>query len=184
MTYPSNLEIRLICEADQSDTVDLFKRVFADAQGADAGEALERLVTQLIEQSETDKVVGFGAFENSAIVGSIYFSQLAFDDPRRVMMLSPVAVRTEKQRSGVGQALIREGLSQLKAQGVDLVVTYGDPAYYGKFGFIPLSEELIQAPHPLTMPQGWLGAPLSSQYLPRLNGKPTCVNAFNDDSLW
>lgn len=184
MTFHSDMQIRRLSAADQPDTVDLFKQVFADAQGVEAGEALERLVSRLIEESGTEKVVGFGAYNDAVLIGSIYFSQLVFEDPRRVMMLSPVAVCTDQQKLGVGQALIREGLSQLKAQGVDLVVTYGDPAYYGKFGFMPLAEDLVQAPHTLTMPQGWLGAPLSSEHLPRLNGKPACVDAFNDDSLW
>ena len=56
--------------------------------------------------------------------------------PGRWFGLGPLSVVPERQRTGVGSALVRTGLAQLaelKAAGVVLV---GEPAYYGRFGFV------------------------------------------------
>ena len=49
--------------------------------------------------------------------------------------MGPVAVRPDRQRSGIGQALIRAGLERLRATGAQGCVVLGDPAYYVRFGF-------------------------------------------------
>jgi putative acetyltransferase len=41
----------------------------------------------------------------------------------------------DKQRKGIGSALINEGLAILRANGAKGCVLIGDPAYYGRFGF-------------------------------------------------
>lgn len=49
--------------------------------------------------------------------------------------LGPVSVRPDKQRAGIGAALIRAGLERLREAGAQGCVVLGDPAYYGRFGF-------------------------------------------------
>lgn len=49
--------------------------------------------------------------------------------------LGPVSVWPDKQRQGIGSALINEGLAILKANGAKGCVLIGDPAYYERFGF-------------------------------------------------
>jgi putative acetyltransferase len=70
------------------------------------------------------------------VVGHIAFSPVTVSDGARDWYgLGPVSVLPAYQRQGIGRALIREGLSQLKdmnAQGCCLV---GHPDYYRKFGF-------------------------------------------------
>ncbi|WP_425258864.1 GNAT family N-acetyltransferase [Photobacterium angustum] len=41
----------------------------------------------------------------------------------------------EQQGKGIGKALIREGLAQLKEHGTEGFVLLGEPEYYGRFGF-------------------------------------------------
>ena len=48
-------------------------------------------------------------------------------------------------------------LATLDAEGIDAVLTYGDPAFYGRLGFRPLDPRETAPPFPLSMPQGWLG---------------------------
>ncbi|HWJ70003.1 MAG TPA: N-acetyltransferase [Sphingobium sp.] len=50
--------------------------------------------------------------------------------------LGPVSVAAAHQRQGIGEALIRAGLERLRADGAAGCVVLGDPAYYGRFGFI------------------------------------------------
>lgn len=71
------------------------------------------------------------------IVGHIAFSPVTLsDNTPNWYGLGPISVLPEYQRQGIGKALIKEGLSQLRnmeAQGCCLV---GHPDYYKKFGFI------------------------------------------------
>jgi putative acetyltransferase len=74
------------------------------------------------------------------VVGHIAFSPVTISDGSPNWFgLGPVSVLPEHQRKGIGQALIKEGLSRLKdlnAQGCCLV---GHPDYYKKFGFKNIS---------------------------------------------
>lgn len=99
-------------------------------------------------------------------------------------MLAPVAVHSKHQGKGIGKALINYGLEEMKNLSVAVVVTYGDPSFYSKVGFQPLSESIIQAPLKLSMPEGWLGQSLSEELIPTIDKRPTCVNEFNDPVYW
>ena len=70
------------------------------------------------------------------VIGHIAFSPVTISDGTPDCYgLGPVSVSPEYQRQGIGKALIREGLAQLRemhARGCCLV---GHPEYYKKFGF-------------------------------------------------
>jgi len=75
------------------------------------------------------------AIENE-IVGHVAFSQVTIDGAHKGWFgLGPISVWPARQRMGIGQALIREGLRQLEQEGASGCVLLGDPAYYGRFGF-------------------------------------------------
>ena len=99
-------------------------------------------------------------------------------------MLAPVAVSTKHQGKGVGKKLIAYGLNELRRRNVKVVITYGDPMFYSKIGFQPLSESIIQAPMKLSMPEGWLGQSLTEEIIPTIHERPTCVEAFNNPAYW
>jgi putative acetyltransferase len=99
-------------------------------------------------------------------------------------MMAPVAVATERQGKGIGQRLIAHGLDALRQEGVDIAVTYGDPAFYGRVGFNPVSEADLPAPQPLNQPQGWIAQSLTDAPLTPLRGPARCVAAFDDPALW
>jgi putative acetyltransferase len=52
-----------------------------------------------------------------------------------VLTLSPLSVRPDVQRQGVGSALVVEALRRADATGAALVTLEGSPAYYPRFGF-------------------------------------------------
>ncbi len=99
-------------------------------------------------------------------------------------MLAPVAVSTKHQGKGVGQALINYGLNELKNRSAAVAITYGDPSFYSKVGFQSLSENVIQAPLKLSMPEGWLGQSLAEDKIPTIKERPACVKEFNDSAYW
>ncbi len=53
------------------------------------------------------------------------------------LALGPVAVLPDRQRTGIGTAVVTAALDRAAAAGEHLVVALGDPAYYGRFGFRP-----------------------------------------------
>ena len=91
---------------------------------------------------------------------------------------------TAHQGKGIGQRLIAHGLDALRQEGVDIAVTYGDPAFYGRVGFKPVSEADLPAPQPLNQPQGWIAQSLTDAPLTPLAGPAACVPAFDDPALW
>ncbi len=99
-------------------------------------------------------------------------------------MLAPVAISTKHQGKGVGQSLIKHGLNELKNRSTNFVITYGDPSFYSKVGFQHLSENIIQAPLKLSIPEGWLGQSLSEEPILSINERPRCIKEFNDPVYW
>ncbi len=70
------------------------------------------------------------------VVGHVAFSAVTIsDDTQHWYGLGPVSVLPEYQRQGIGEALILEGLSRLKALGAKGCCLVGYPAYYRRFGF-------------------------------------------------
>ncbi|MSU92339.1 GNAT family N-acetyltransferase [Rhodobacteraceae bacterium 2CG4] len=70
------------------------------------------------------------------LVGHVAFSPAsAGDDDEGWFGLGPVAVLPDRQRGGIGSALIRAGLDRSQASGARGCVLIGSPAYYRRFGF-------------------------------------------------
>ncbi|MVT55749.1 GNAT family N-acetyltransferase [Bradyrhizobium yuanmingense] len=75
--------------------------------------------------------------DEAGIVGHVAFSPVQINqDSARWYGLGPVSVAPQMQRHGIGRSLIREGLARLAALDADGCVVFGDPAYYGRFGFV------------------------------------------------
>ena len=101
-----------------------------------------------------------------------------------VFILAPVAVLTNRQGMGIGQALITYGLHEMEKRGVAFVTTYGNPAFYSKVGFHPILQNAIEAPYPLSQPEGWLGQSLTDEPIEAIPGHCKCVNALDNPVYW
>ena len=175
---------KILNKNSQGEVTNLFTSVFTLSEGEKEGRLIGNLASKLSSGIDNQEIICFGTYEDESIIGSIFFTRLRFKEAIRVYMLAPVAVRKEHQRKGVGQALINFGLNELKNRSVALAVTYGDPSYYSKVGFQALSENVIQAPLKLLMPEGWLGQSLTGEPIPTIKERPTCVEAFDDPAYW
>jgi putative acetyltransferase len=72
------------------------------------------------------------------IVGHVLFSYVTLrraHDEKQVLILSPLAVRPDCQKDGIGSALVRAGITEAEARNEPLVIVEGIPAYYPRFGF-------------------------------------------------
>jgi predicted N-acetyltransferase YhbS len=175
---------QILDKTKQKEVAELFTSVFTSSEGKKEGGLLGSLASELSSNIDNEEIICFGAYDNESIIGSIFFTRLRFNEPIQVYMLAPVAVSTEHQGKGIGQALINYGLNKLKNRSVNIAITYGDPSFYSKVGFESLSENVIQAPLELSIPMGWLGQSLTSGPIPAINERPTCVKEFNDPVYW
>lgn len=178
MEYPGDVEGR------EQDIATLFTETFAASEGADEGRLIGTLALRLIETTPAEDLHVVTAVDTGGLAGCILFTRLRYDDPRAVFLLAPVAVATARQGQGIGQGLIAHGLDRLRTAGADVAVTYGDPAFYGRIGFRPVTEAVVPAPLPLSMPRGWQAQSLTGRPLDPLRGPATCVPAFADPALW
>ncbi len=145
--------VRLEAPGDESTIHDLVKRAFAPMPFSDGDE--QDLVDLLRERGEL--VLSLVAVDpEGTIIGHIGFSPATIDLAQcGWFQLAPVAVRPTLQHRGIGSALIREGIAQLRQQGANGVAVVGNPVYYERFGFTvipglaPLAEH--DAPYFRTM---------------------------------
>jgi predicted N-acetyltransferase YhbS len=165
--------------------IELFRSSFATAEGPAEGELIANLARKLLEDTPAvDRLVCI-AEEAGAIQGACLFSRLRFpQDGRSVFLLAPVAVASQRQGRGIGQGMLRHGLELLRQQAIEVVLTYGDPNYYHRVGFQPISPTAIPPPLPLQQPQGWLGQTLTGRPLDSIQGPSHCVQALNDPAYW
>jgi putative acetyltransferase len=83
------------------------------------------------------------------VIGHIAFSPVTISDGTPNWHgLGLVSLLPEHQRQGIGQALIEEGLSRLKALNAQGCCLVGHPDYYKKFGFKNLCGLVLEGVPP------------------------------------
>ncbi len=129
--------------AETPEDYDAIRQLIVDAFSACElgynGEA--DLVDQL--RNECDSLLAFVAIDGDAIVGHIFFSPVSVQLANGMvhgMGLAPMAVRPNRQQTGIGTALVESGLKHLTEIGCSFVVVLGHPEYYPRFGFWPARE--------------------------------------------
>jgi putative acetyltransferase len=73
--------------------------------------------------------------EGDGIDGHVLFSRLAADQPGLYAALAPLAVRPDRQGSGLGSELTRAGLEACRALGAMASIVLGHRGYYPRFGY-------------------------------------------------
>ena len=89
------------------------------------------------------------AIENDDIVGHILFSVLATTIDRQTvpaLALAPMAVRPDRQRRGIGSALVRAGLDLARDRDWRAIIVLGHKGYYPRFGFSAALARPLEAP--------------------------------------
>lgn len=118
-------------------------------QGRAFAEEDEARVVEMLRASGR-VVLSLVAVGDDEVVGHVLFSPVTVESSppgSRWAALGPIGVLPEHQGRGVGSLLVREGLARCRAQGWDGVVLLGDPAYYGRFGFVPAGDYGLTNPY-------------------------------------
>ena len=120
----------------------------AFAQGPEAPEPVE---TSLLARLRTDEgwlpALSLVAVDEGAVIGHVVCTR-GYVGGTPALGLGPIGVRPDHQRRGVGHALMHAVLGAADATDEPLVALLGDPAFYGRFGFVTASELEIAAPDP------------------------------------
>ncbi|MBR4457486.1 MAG: N-acetyltransferase [Clostridia bacterium] len=98
---------------------------------------------ELIMVNEDDLILGYAMFSRFHIEGR-YENEL--------LILTPVAVRTEYQRQHISKELIEYGLQRAAAMGYRAVLVEGNPRNYNPRGFVTSADHGIVAGPKIHLP--------------------------------
>lgn len=148
--------IKPCSEKYKTVSLDLVEKVFTDYENATEGRLVRRLVEEirakeffvpeleLIMTNEDDEIIGYTMFSRFHLEGK-YSDEL--------LLLSPVAVKTELQRQHISKELIECGFKKARELGYKAVLVEGNPQNYRARGFKTAADygiyasEKIQLPH-------------------------------------
>lgn len=126
--------IRQEQQGDHSAIADVTTSAFLGVEHSDQTEAA--IVARLREANAL--TLSLVAVESDTIIGHIAFSPALIDGTACGWFgLGPVSVRPDRQNDGIGTALIKRGLADLRSRGAVGCVLLGEPAFYRCFGFEP-----------------------------------------------
>jgi putative acetyltransferase len=137
-----DLHLRAATQADHAATRQLVHAAFWP-------EDVETFLDAL--RSDTCILGEWLAEDGGGTVGHIVFSRAHVETdggPLPAAMLTPLAVRPDQQRRGIGLRLINHALRALEDRGETLFLVLGHPSYYPKAGFSAAMAAHIVSPWP------------------------------------
>ncbi len=164
-----SLKIRNELPADASAIESLTIAAFKDAPHTNGAE--QAIVNALRHAGQL--TLSLVAQAGAEIIGHVAISPVAMSDGTPGWFgLAPVSVLPQHQRRGIGSQLIEAALAELKRRGAGGCVVLGDPAYYGRFGFMAMPRLVLPG-----IPAEYFQALLLSGAWPE--GDVTYHEAFN-----
>ncbi|MEM1318409.1 MAG: N-acetyltransferase [Pseudomonadota bacterium] len=145
--------------ADQRAIFDLTEIAFAPMAFSDG---TEQFISDRLRE-DGDLTLSLIAEDGGTIVGHAAFSPVTIGSTQGGWYgLGPISVAPDRQRGGIGSALIEAGLARLRDMGAAGCALVGNPDYYHRFGFrsgsVSYRETPIQYVHALAFdgpaPQG------------------------------
>ena len=140
-----SIVIRPENSSDHSSILRVTQSAFEGRPYADGDE--QDLIDSLRAQGAL--VISLVAVDDDQLVGQISFSPATISSGTGSWYaLGPVAVSPERQKQGIGAALIEAGLAELRQLGASGCILTGDPAYYSMRGFSLAPEHCPEAESP------------------------------------
>ena len=126
-------------------------------------------------------VISLVAVDHGAVVGHIMFTpvELGGKPSLKIMGLAPMAVTPDRQRCGIGSALVSQGLDRCGTIGAGAVIVLGHPAYYPRFGFAPASPMNIDCKY-VVPDEAFMVLELTAGYLSGAEGTIRYHDAFGE----
>jgi putative acetyltransferase len=120
------------------------------------------------------------AEDSSGVIAHVMLSWVGVEggSRTRILNLTPMCVRPDRQRIGVGARLIRDALSRAQEAGEPAVMVEGIAEYYPRFGFERASALGFGSPHPKIPDEAFMVKRLP-RYSPDLAGRIIYPAAFD-----
>jgi len=176
------MNIRLSQETDLDSVLKVIKTAFSDEENR----VIMNLVQELHQETTSPSIKSLVAEVDNQVIGYVSYSPifLKSDTSFSGYILAPLAVSPEHQKQGVGSNLIKSGIDMLTKDGAGVLLVYGGPAYYGRFGFKEEIRRTFTPPYPLQYPFGWTGIMLNDTPVPEQPIQFECVAALSKPDLW
>ncbi len=149
-------------------------------RAAFGGEFEARLIGKL--QDAGLIVSSLVATSGARVIGHVLFSDLAVSvdgQSIRAVSLAPMAVLPACQHQGIGSALVRRGLDDVRSKGRAAAIVVGHPQFYSRFGFSAAPAEKLASPY---AGPAFLSLELSPGALAGHHGTVTYPDAFRNDA--
>jgi len=133
------MNIRLAQETDLDSILKVVETAFSDEEN----QVIMNFVQELSSENTSPSIKSLVAEVDNQVIGYVSYSPILLKSDSSIVgyILAPLAVSPEHQKQGVGSNLINFGIDLLTKDGVWVLLVYGDPAFYGRFGF---KEEIGQ----------------------------------------
>jgi len=176
------MNIRLAQETDLDSILKVIETAFSDEEN----KVIMNLVQELHKETTGPSIKSLVAEVDNQVIGYVSYSPIFLKSDSSISgyILAPLAVSLEHQKQGVGSNLIKSGIDLLTKDGVGVLLVYGDPAYYGRFGFKEEVGHVFVPPYPLQFPFGWTGMMLNNYDVPKPPIGFKCVVPLNKAKLW
>ena len=121
-------------------SLELVEEVFTEYENADEGRTVRALVEEIRSKRVYDPRLELVMVESDTdeVVGYVNFSRFHLDGKyeEKLLLLSPVAVKTQLQRRHISKDLIEYGLKKAAELGYKAVIVEGNPMNYRSRGFV------------------------------------------------
>jgi putative acetyltransferase len=159
---------------ERPDDAAAVRRLHAAAFGDD-------VVPDLVEDlRRSDGAWSRVADDDGEVVGHVMLTASLLDAPRRlveVLTLSPLGVLPGRQRRGIGTDLVRAAVQAAREREAPVLFLEGDPAYYGRLGFVAGADVGFRRPS-LRIPPAAFQAFLLPAYEPWMTGTLVYPDVF------
>jgi putative acetyltransferase len=176
------MNIRLFQETDLDSILKVIEAAFSEEEN----KVIINLVGELSKERTSPSIKSLVADVGDQMIGYVSYSPIFLKSDSSISgyILAPLAVSPEHQKQGVGSNLIKSGINMLTKESVGVLLVYGDPAYYGRFGFKEEIGRTFIPPYPLEYPFGWTGMMLNGAKVPEEPIQFECVSALSKPDLW
>ena len=135
-------------------SLELVEAVFTAHENEKEGKLVRSLVEEIRAKKYYVPELELIMVEDGEPVGYVMFSRFHLEGKyeNELLLLSPVAVKTELQRQHISKALIEYGFEKAKEMGYKAIIVEGNPMNYRSRGFVTSADYGITAAPSVGLP--------------------------------
>lgn len=147
--------IKTVDPRDYQRTLDFVYEVFSESENNEEGLLVKTLVNEIRSKKYYEKELDLMMVnENDEVIGLALFSRFHIEGKyeNELLLLSPVAVKSEYQRQHISKDLIEYGINKARKLGYKAILVEGNPLNYRSRGFKTSADYGIYAHESIHLP--------------------------------